>query len=46
MYGYAGTVVSVGFTVTKYAYVPFGYSGVLQVLPLCSSKSPNPAMYS
>ena len=46
MYGYADTLVSVGSTVTKYAYVPFGYSGVLQVLPLCSSKSPDPAIYS
>ena len=25
---------------TKYAYVPFGYSGVLPYLPLCWSKSP------
>ena len=25
---------------TKYAYVPFGYSGVLPYLPLCTSKSP------
>ena len=25
---------------TKYAYVPLGYSGVLQYLPLWESKSP------
>ena len=28
------------FIPTKYAYVPFGYSGVLPYLPLCTSKSP------
>ena len=28
------------FDVAKYAYTPFGNSGVMQNLPLCSSKSP------
>ena len=28
--------------VAKYAYTPFGKSGVTQYLPLCSSRSPSP----
>ena len=30
-------------TEAKYAYIPFGNSGVLQNLPLWTSKSPNPS---
>ena len=39
MYGKVGAKLALS-TVEKYAYVPFGYSGVTVYFPLNSSKSP------
>ena len=39
IYGKVGSKLALS-TVEKYAYVPFGYSGVIVNLPLNSSKSP------
>ena len=50
-YGYCGNLKSSkgpelstnpSLIVAKYAYTPFGKSGVTQYLPLCSSRSPSP----